>query len=268
MVYRAMRKGRPAMSSTGCVITSLARPRALRLAGIAAGAVAVAASAFYVTASAAGYSFNLGGSPSGTTRAVGLSTASESAATSAVCSDFMNHFTADLGSSQSKVDAAFQQAIAETLADQVKAGKLTQAQADAIKQKLAGKQPCSIGSALSPHPGAGGNAAAFMRQLLPAAASALGITPDQLKTDLGSGMSLSQIAAAHKPPITEDQFRSKLITALKPLLDQAVTSKQLTAQQEQKILARLQSGPIPFWDKAPKKPATGSSPTTTANSTS
>lgn len=249
--------------------TTFARPRTLRLAGFAAGAIAVAGSAVVITASAAGYSFNVGGSPSGSTTGAGLTAApNDSAAASAACSDFMKHFTADLGSSQSKVDAAFQQAITETLADQVKAGKLTQAQADAIKQKLAGKEPCSIGPALTPPGRAGGRQAAYTKQLLAAAASALGVTGDQLKTDLAKGMSLSQIAAAHNPPITEDQFRTKLIGAIKPLLDQAVTNKKLTAAQEQAILQRLQSGPIPFWDKAPKKPATGSTPTTTANSTS
>jgi hypothetical protein len=239
------------------VITTLARPRTLRLAGFAAGAIAVAGAAVYVTASAAGYTFNAGGAPHASTTAAGLTSAtSDSAAASAACTDFMTHFTADLGSTQAKVDTAFQQAIAETLADEVKAGKLTQAQADAIKQRLAGKNPCSIGPALSSHGKGNGKQAAYRQELLTAAASALGITADQLKADFAKGMSLSQIAAAHNPPITESQFRTNLIAAIKPLLDQAVANKQLTSAQEQKILQRLQTGPIPNWDKAPKTAAT------------
>ncbi len=250
------------------MITTLARPRTIRLAGFAAGAIAVAGAAVYVTAAAAGYSFNFNTPPAGSTSTAGLtSSANESAATSAACTDFMTHFAADLGSSQTKVNAAFQQAIAETLADQVKAGKLTQTQADAIKKKLAGKNPCAIGPALAPHPSPAGKAPAYTQQLLAAAASALGITTDQLKTDLAKGMSLSQIAAAHTPPITEAQFRTALIAAIKPLLDQAVTNKQLTSAQEQKILQRLQTAPIPFWSKAPKLPAAAPTPSTVASST-
>jgi len=92
--------------------------------------------------------------------------------------------------------------------------------------------------------------------VLSAAASALGISDAQLKTDLASGMSLSQIAAAQKPPVTEAQFRTNLIAKLKPLLDTAVTNKQLTATQEQAILQHLQTGAIPYWNKASKPKTT------------
>ena len=224
--------------------------------------MALAGVAVAVTASAAGFNFNLG-RPSSNPPAASAGAAGDlqaAAAGSAVCTDFINHFSADLGTDQTKVNAAFQQAIAETLADQVKAGKLTQQQADAIKAKLAGKQPCSIGPSLATGGGKGA-IGAYMQQLLAAAAGALGVTPDELKADLQKGMSLSQIAAAHNPPITEDQFRAKLIANLKPLLDQAVTDKKLTSDQEQKILQRLQTGPIPFWDKS-HKPSTAAGSTT------
>lgn len=239
------------------MISTLARPRTLRFAGFAAGAVAIAGAAVAVTASAAGFNFNFG-SPAGSNAPLSTSP-QDAAATSAVCTDFINHFTADLGVSQSKVDAAFQQAISETLADQVKAGKLTQAQADAIKARLAGKEPCSIAPALKGGPGPRANIAQYMQQLMSAAASALGITPDELKADLQKGMSLSQIAAAQKPPVTEDQFRQRLIANLTPQLDQAVKDGKLTSDQEKQILKQLQTGRIPFWDKAPKQ----KSPTTT-----
>ena len=90
-----------------------------------------------------------------------------------------------------------------------------------------------------------------------AAASALGITTDTLKADLAKGMTLHQIADVQSPPVTEAQFRSKLIANLKPTLDKAVTDKKITSAQEQKILAALQTGPIPFWDKPMGKPTAG-----------
>ena len=97
-----------------------------------------------------------------------------------------------------------------------------------------------------------------------AAASALGITDAQLKTDLATGMSLSQIAAAQKPPVSEADFRTRLIAKLKPLLDTAVTNKQLTSTQEQAILQQLQTGPIPLWNTPIKRKTTApASPATT-----
>jgi hypothetical protein len=236
------------------VITSIATPRHLRLVGFAAGAVALAGAAVYITASAAGFdlSLNRGSTPTGQ---ASLTSAPDTKArpASAACTDFISHFASDLGTTQAKVDGAFQQAAAQTLADEVKSGELTQAQADAIKAKLAGKQPCALASGLAPSAKAG--TAQYTQALLTAAASALGITPQQLRTDLAGGMTLSQIAAAQKPPITEDQFRTKLIANIKPLLDKAVTDKKLTSAQEQQILQRLQTGPIPFWDKPMKRAA-------------
>src|SRR5260370_21707164 len=79
------------------------------------------------------------------------------------------------------------------------------------------------------------------------------------KADIAGGMTLAQIAAAQNPPVTEAQFRDRLIAKLTPLLDEAVTNKQLTSAQEQAIIQQLKTGPIPVWDKpmpAPKKPAT------------
>ena len=105
----------------------------------------------------------------------------------------------------------------------------------------------------------GSDLGAYKQAMLAAAASALGITSQQLMTDLGQGKTLSQIAAAQKPPVTEAQFRAALIAKLTPVLDSAVTAKKLSATQEKAIIQQLQTGPIPYWNtpmhKA-KKPAT------------
>ena len=235
------------------MITSLATPRSLRLAAFAAGAVALAAGAVVVTASAAGFSLGFNGASRASGTASLASVPAKTGSATAVCNDFETHFATNLGTTPSKVDAAFQQALAQTLADEVANKSLTQTQADAIKQKLAAKPPCALASGVGKAPTV--NIAKYAQQLMAAAASALGVTPQQLKSDLASGMSLSQIAAAQKPAVTEAQFRTKLIANLKPLLDQAVASKMLTAAQEQEILSRLQTGPIPFWSKPMGKPA-------------
>src|SRR6059036_2817981 len=196
------------------MITRLARLRYLRVAGLAAAAVAVGGAAVVVTASAAGMSFGLRG-PAAPQSAVDAST------TSAVCSTFMQHFATDLGKSQAEINAAFQKAIAETLADEVKSNQSTQTQADAIKKKLAGQTPCTLPAAVGHGGGSKAAIAAYMQQYLAASASALGISVTELKADIANGQSLSQVAAAKK--VSEADFRTKLIANLKPVLDKAVT---------------------------------------------
>ena len=181
--------------------------------------------------------------------------AAEARVSSQVCSDFMSHFAVEIGKTQAEINSAFQRAIADTLADEVKAGRLTQAQADTIKQRLANRTPCTFGG-LEPR---GAKIRAFMQQYVAAAASALGITPDQLKTDLRNGQSLSDIAKAKN--VSEADFRTRVIANVKPILDKAVTNKRLTSTQEQAIITRLQSGHLPLWDRAPKrKPEPAASP--------
>jgi hypothetical protein len=235
------------------MINRIWKPRYLRVAGLAAAAVAVAGAAVVVTASAAGMSFGLRQSPASTATV-------DASKSSAVCSNFMKHLAVDLSKSQAEINAAFQKAIAETLADEVKSGQITQAQADALKKKLANQTPCNLPSH-APRPGGEKALAAFMQQYLAAAASALGITETQLQTDLRSGQSLSQVAAAQH--VTEADFRTKVIAGLTPALDKAVTDKKITAAQEQEILTRLQTAPLPLWNTAAKprpKPGTTATP--------
>ena len=234
-------------------MTKLANLGFLRIAGLAAGAAAVSGAAVLVTASAAGYNVPFFNS----SQPASAASIDDAAQPSALCTAFVSHFSADLNTSPAALNAAFQKAIGETLADQVKNGKLTQAQADKIKARLAGRTPCAIAGALK-RPGAAANLSTYRQALLSASASALGITDATLKSDLAKGMSLSQIAAAQH--VTEAQFRTKLISNLTPLLDKAVAGKVLTPAQEKKIINRLQKGPIPLWNKAPR-------PTTAAGTT-
>jgi hypothetical protein len=251
-------------------MTTLPKLRHLRVVGFAVGAVAVAGAAVLVTASAAG--LNVGFRPSAGQPAPADTASIGHATASAVCNDFLTHLSGDLGKSQSQVSSAIQKAIGETLADEVKNKDITQAQADTIKQKLAAQPPCSLAGNLGQNPpgkkpvapGAGTAIGAYTQQLLSAAASALGVSDATLKADLANGMTLSQVAAAQSPPITEAQFRTRLIANLTPLLDAAVANKTLTSAQEQSILRRLQAGPIPFWNTPMRrpKPAAPASPAT------
>lgn len=232
------------------------KTRVVRVAGTAVGAVIIGAIAVVAMAS------TLGLRPSANAEANDLAvTAAQEKVLSAVCKDFMTHFATEIGKSEAEVNAAFQRAIADTLADEVKAGHLTQAQADTIKQRLANRTPCSFGG-LKPR---GAQLEAFMQQYLAAAASALGITEATLRTDLRSGQNLSQIAASKN--VSEATFRSKVVAAMKTALDKAVANKRITTAQEDAILNRLRNDPLPLWNKPLKRkpaPATSPSPKTAA----
>ena len=238
--------------------------RHVRILGMATGAVAVAAGAVWITASAAGLSvgFPTAATPSPRATAPNAAAAPQPMGkTSAACSDFVSHFASNLGSTSSKVNAAFQKAIGQTLDDQVKSGAITQSQADAIKKKVAAQVPCASLPAPSKAPGS--DLAAYRQALMTAAASALGITDQKLMADLMQGMTLSQVAAAQKPPVTEANFRAALIAKLKPVLDSAVAGKKLTSAQEAAIIKQLQNGPIPYWNTPMhpvKKPAASPAP--------
>jgi hypothetical protein len=242
------------------MINRLLKARHLRVAGLAIGAVAVAGAAVVVTASASGMTFGLRQAPIASTASVDART------NSAACSTFMQHFAVEIGKSQAQINAAFQKAIADTLADEVKSGQITQAQADAIKKKLASQTPCTLPSTAGHRPG-GATAAlgAIMQQYLAAAASALGVTQTQLQTDLKNGQSLSQVAAAQH--VSEADFRTKLIANLRPALDRAVADKRISSAQEQTIINRLQTGPLPLWNAAIKRPKPGASPAAAPSTT-
>ncbi|HET7420518.1 MAG TPA: hypothetical protein VFL27_09065 [Candidatus Dormibacteraeota bacterium] len=235
------------------------KTRYLRIAGFAVGAVVIAGVAVVATASAAGMTFGL--RPASSQPSDAQVAAVDARATSAVCSDFMKNFANEIHKSQAEINAAFQKAIADTLADEVKNKQITQAQADAIKKKLANQTPCTLPSSAG-RPGAAAPAIkAFMQQYFSAAAAALGITEAQLKADLAGGQSLSQVAAAQH--VSEADFRTKLIANLKPALDAAVTNKTITAAQEQDVLNRLQTGELPYWNLPAKRPKPTPSPATT-----
>jgi hypothetical protein len=236
------------------MITTLGKHRYLRIAGFAIGAVVVATAAVLVTASASGV--NLGMRPVASTQpdaAAQTASINDAASSSAACAAFMKHLAVDLGKSQADINKAIQKAIGETLTDQVNSKEITQAQADAAKKKLANQNACALiaGAANKPgHGERGHHGPNYLQQYFSAAAAVLGITDAQMKMNLSSGQTLSQMAAAHKPTaISLADFRTALIAKLQPQLDTAVKNNQLTAPQEQEIINHLKTGALPYWDK-------------------
>ncbi len=241
----------------------LIKARYARIAGLALGAVAVAGAAVVVTASAAGLSFGFKPAGSGQAATADSAALDQSNARSSVCTDFMSHFAVEIGKSQAQINSAFQTAIADTLAAEVKSGQLTQAQANALKARLAGQTPCTLPAQPAPRAGSRGALGTYLQAYENAAAAALGITPAELQSDLKGGQSLSQVAAAHN--VSEADFRTRLIANLQPMLDTAVRNGKLTSTQEQALINRLKTGPLPLWTRParPNAPGAVATPTPT-----
>jgi hypothetical protein len=79
-----------------------------------------------------------------------------------------------------------------------------------------------------------------------AEATALGMKPEDLHTALKNGKSVSDLAAARG--MNKEQFADKLANTVKPALDKLVDAKKITQAQDDRALARIRAGHIPFWD--------------------
>ena len=130
----------------------------------------------------------------------------------------------------------------------VKAGKLTQKQADAIKQRRAhdgtvlggpgghfGER--GHGPGFGPPGGPGRPGRGGPGDLMNAAAAAIGITEQKLFQELRSGKSLSDVAKAHGKSFAD--VKTAVSTAVKKRLDAAVKNGDLTQSQADDMLSRL-----------------------------
>jgi len=138
-----------------------------------------------------------------------------------------------LGVQPSTLEDALKQAALDQVDAAVKAGRLTQAQATAIKARISsGELGPGIGVFA---PGLGGRVGIAVGP--DAAASYLGLTQAQLQTDLQNGKTLAQIAAAQGKSV--DGLKQALLADARTHLDQAVKDGKITAAQEQQMLNDL-----------------------------
>jgi hypothetical protein len=180
---------------------------------------------------------------------------------------FLNDVAKRLNVTPDQLTAAFKGALADKLDADVKAGRLTQAQADAIKKEseehgglpFGGPGRGGPGPGFGPgRPGPGGPLGGPGRPPGPppfagphdghgpggpfaagfaAAAKYLGLTDAQLKTKLEAGKSLAQVAGDQNKDV--DGLKSAIEAAVKTDLDKAVTDKRITQKQEDRILSGL-----------------------------
>jgi hypothetical protein len=141
----------------------------------------------------------------------------------------------------SDLQAAVQGAASDQLDKAVAAGRLTQQQADAMKQRLkdTGGLPLFGGGRRSgfAHPGRLGPGRGLLFAGPDAAAKYLGLDATALRDQLASGKSLADVAKAQGKDVAG--LERALLDAATSRLDQAVADKRITEQQRQSILDRL-----------------------------
>ena len=135
-----------------------------------------------------------------------------------------------LGIPSSKLSDALKKALSDRVDAAVAAGRITKAEGDALKQRIASSDFPLFGGL---HRGFGHLAFGG----LDAAAGYIGITEKQLRAELEGGKSLAQVATAHGKSV--DGLVNALVGEAKSKLDDAVSAGRLTKAQETEMLSGL-----------------------------
>jgi hypothetical protein len=195
----------------------------------------------------------------------------------AYCSKFTQHVASNLGKTPAQIQKAISDAIGQTVDDAVKSGDMTQSQANAIKSRVSANGSPACAGGLKGLPGIGrggfGVPGGFERGGglgTGEIAKALGISTAELQQDLTSGKTVKDVAASKG--MDEAAFRSKLAAVTKSDLDPQVKAGNLTQKQEDAVIQRITSGPLPMWDstarpRLPERPKPSASPTPSPTTT-
>jgi predicted DNA-binding protein (UPF0251 family) len=154
---------------------------------------------------------------------------------------FWAAFAARLGISVDDLTAAFKGAAKDTVAQELQAGQITQDQADKYNGRIDSWTPDRGGPFMFPLDRGmerdGREFGMFGQTALDAAAKALGMTADELKTELQSGKTLADIATEKQ--VDAATVKQAIIDAAKAQVDQAVTDGKLTQAQADEMKASI-----------------------------
>lgn len=145
----------------------------------------------------------------------------------------VNDAAAQLGVQPQALSNALKKALENRVDAAVADGRLTKEQGDVLKQRIESGQAPLFGLGGGP----GGHDRGGHFGDLDAAASYLGLTEDQLRTQLQSGKTLADVAKAQGKSV--DGLIDALVAATKKDLDEAVADGRLTQAQADQILADM-----------------------------
>jgi AraC-like DNA-binding protein len=158
---------------------------------------------------------------------------------------FVDKLAAILGLSPSKTQDALKNAELQTVDQMLADGRITKAQADALKARI------NAGQGLGPIGGFGFRGGRFgpapalrglMTAELNAAASALHMKTSELTSALRSGKTLSDLEAQQK--VSDSAVKTAMRNAAKGVLDPLVKNGTITQAQEDAALAQVGSGKL------------------------
>ena len=167
---------------------------------------------------------------------------------------FLDDLAKRLNVTRDQLDAAIKGAAGARIDAAVAAGKLTKEQGEEAKKRLADGIGPILGFGGGPRGGGpgfghGGPGHVFGGFGLDAAASYLGLSEDALRTQLQSGKSLADVAKAQNKDVAG--LKAAMKASITKRLDQAVTDKELTAEQRTKILAEVDEHIEDFINRTP-----------------
>ncbi len=149
--------------------------------------------------------------------------------------NFLGRVAAHLGVTLDQLKQAYKSAETQAVDDALAAGKITQAQADKAKARIESGNGAGLGKLL-----AGGHRRARARVerlrdgIITSAATALNMTPKELKAQLKSGKSIADVAGANL-----DAVKTQIAKDAKAKLDAAVAANKLTQAQADTALQKL-----------------------------
>ena len=168
----------------------------------------------------------------GAAGAVAATQSSSSSPRQAYVTDVAHH----LGVTPSALTAAMKAATIDRINAALAAGRLTQAQAIALKQRVEqGTGAPYLGGGGFGHRGFGHGRFARAGAVV---AQYLGISEATLRSELQSGKSLAQIASSTSGKSVAG-LKTAIVTAAKTRLDKAVSNGRITSAQETQLLATL-----------------------------
>ena len=170
--------------------------------------------------------------------------------TPSTSSSFFDSVAKHLGISSEELEDATKAAAVEQVDQALEDGKITQEQAYELKQRIeSGEAPLFLGRGMFGfrHGGPGGPEGGFrgpghhffFGDKLDSAADYLGLTEDELRTQLRDGKSLAEVAEAEGKSV--DGLKQAILAGAKSGLDEAVANERLTPEQADAIYERLQS---------------------------
>jgi hypothetical protein len=144
-----------------------------------------------------------------------------------------------LGTSVDKVQQAVRDALKAVVAQALKNGKLTQSQADAANSRIDKQQfnKPLFGPFLGPRGFGAGRGGFAAGAEINAAATKLGMTVQDLMTELRSGKTLADVAKEKN--VSTDDLKAAIISAITAQIDQAVTNGKLTQAQADQLKSNL-----------------------------